>query len=133
MLFGVRRYYPSIAFPYFEGEHPEFSKERGIIYDLGADDQGAEGQTFLDSQIAHEILHCCEPEHCEQMRTQMRHARNHGGISGPAAVAQRPQDALRFAASRSSRALVRATSSSADRFGAVPKNTSSGVWPRKAA
>jgi hypothetical protein len=57
MLFGVRRYYPSIAFPYSEGQHPEFSKERGIIYDLGADDQGKEGQTFLDSQIAHEILH----------------------------------------------------------------------------
>jgi hypothetical protein len=41
-----------VAFPYFKGEHQEFEKERGIIYDMG---EG--GQWFLDSEIAHEILH----------------------------------------------------------------------------
>jgi hypothetical protein len=52
ILFGVRRYVPCLAFPYSKGEHQEFEKERGIIYDMG---EG--GQWFLDSQIAHEILH----------------------------------------------------------------------------
>src|SRR5450432_1356685 len=96
--------------------------------------RGGSGARVLPAR-PHAILgpRCCEPEHSEQMRTQMRHARNHGGISGPAAKAQRPQDVLRFAVRRISRAFVRATSSSADRFGAVPKNTSSGVWPRNAA
>ena len=42
-----------MAFPFFEGEHAEFERERGIIYDNG----GEEGQTFLDSLIAHELLH----------------------------------------------------------------------------
>ena len=80
-----------------------------------------------------EIRPCCEPRHSERTCAQLRHARNHGEISGPAAGAQRPHDTLRFAARRSSRAFARAASSSTNRFGAVPKNTSSGVWPRKAA
>lgn len=53
VLFCVRRYFPSIAFPFLKGENSEFQRERGIIYDNG----GEEGQWFLDSQIAHEILH----------------------------------------------------------------------------
>jgi hypothetical protein len=52
MLFGVRRYFPSIAFPFSNGQHHKFEKERGIIYD-----EGNGGQWYLDSQIAHEILH----------------------------------------------------------------------------
>jgi hypothetical protein len=57
VLFGVRRYRPSIAFPFQDGEDPEFEKERGIIYDVGADASGQPGQRYLDSLIAHEILH----------------------------------------------------------------------------
>lgn len=44
---------PSIAFAFFEGENLEFERERAIIYDNG----GEKGQLFLDSQIAHELLH----------------------------------------------------------------------------
>jgi len=57
LLFGVRRYCPSVAFPFCDTQHPEFQKERGIIYDLGATFHGGEGQLYLDSQIAHELLH----------------------------------------------------------------------------
>ena len=53
VFFCVRRYCPSIAFPFFEGENIEFERERGIIYDNG----GEAGQLYLDSLIAHEILH----------------------------------------------------------------------------
>ncbi len=53
VFFCVRRYCPSIAFPFFEGENIEFERERGIIYDNG----GETGQLYLDSLIAHEILH----------------------------------------------------------------------------
>jgi len=42
----------SIAFPFWQGEDGEFRKERGIIYD-----KGFGGQWYLDSQIAHELLH----------------------------------------------------------------------------
>jgi hypothetical protein len=76
---------------------------------------------------------CSEPQHSEETGAQLRHARNHGGISDPAAGAQRLHETPRFVARRSSRAFARAASSSPERFGAVPKNTSSGVWPRKAA
>jgi hypothetical protein len=76
-------------------------------------------------------------KHSEGMCTQVQHAGNHGGISdaelGSGAVVRRPQEALRFAARRSSRAFVRAAANSAGRFGADSKYTSSGVWPRKAA
>jgi hypothetical protein len=53
VVFCVRRYVPSVAFPFFEGQNDEFERERAIIYDNG----GEEGQLFLDSQIAHELLH----------------------------------------------------------------------------
>lgn len=53
IFFVVRRYVPSIAFQYAADDEPEFSKERGIIYDEG----GAGMQRYLDSEIAHEILH----------------------------------------------------------------------------
>jgi hypothetical protein len=53
ILFFVRRHVPSVAFRYCVGQHPEFEKERAIIYDMG----GVGGQTYLDSLIAHEILH----------------------------------------------------------------------------
>ena len=53
IFFCVRRWVPSVAFPYIDGEHPEFQCERGIIYDNG----GWEGQTHLSSQIVHELLH----------------------------------------------------------------------------
>lgn len=53
MIFCVRRWVPSVAFPFFEGENTEFERERAIIYDNGGDG----GQVFLDSLIAHEILH----------------------------------------------------------------------------
>jgi len=55
VFFCVRRYVPSVAFPFCQGQHMEFERERGIIYDNG----GAAGQWYLDSQIAHEILHLC--------------------------------------------------------------------------
>ncbi len=54
VLFFVRRWHPSIAFPFHRGAHPDFEKERGIIYDMGG---LQDGQPHLDSQIAHEILH----------------------------------------------------------------------------
>jgi hypothetical protein len=53
VFFCVRRYFPSIAFQFFEGENIEFERERGIIYDNG----GEAGQLYLDSLITHEILH----------------------------------------------------------------------------
>jgi hypothetical protein len=53
VVFCVRRWVPSVAFPFFEGENVEFEQERAIIYDNG----GTAGQLFLDSLIAHEILH----------------------------------------------------------------------------
>jgi hypothetical protein len=53
LFFCVRRYYPSIAFPFFVGENVEFERERGIIYDNGGD----AGQWYLASEIAHEVLH----------------------------------------------------------------------------
>jgi hypothetical protein len=53
VVFCVRRWVPSVAFPFFEGENVEFDRERAIIYDNG----GEAGQLFLDSQIAHELLH----------------------------------------------------------------------------
>jgi hypothetical protein len=53
MLFCVRRYYPSISFPFYDGQNAEFRCERGIIYDKG----GNGGQRYLDSLIAHELLH----------------------------------------------------------------------------
>jgi len=53
VVFCVRRYVPSVAFPFFKGEHTEFERERAIIYDNG----GEGGQLFLDSLIAHELLH----------------------------------------------------------------------------
>lgn len=34
-LFGVRRYCPSVAFPYADGQDQAFETERGIIYNLG--------------------------------------------------------------------------------------------------
>ena len=80
------------------------------------------------------VQQCCAPEHSEQMCTQLRHACNYGGISdaAPEIVGQRPQDAILFVARRNPRAFVRASANSAGRFGAVPKYTSSGVWPRNA-
>lgn len=53
VFFCVRRYVPSVAFKFREGESSEFEKERGIIYDNG----GHRGQIYLASLIAHEILH----------------------------------------------------------------------------
>src|ERR1700730_6708511 len=53
IVFCVRRCVPSVAFPYYEGQNIEFERERAIIYDNG----GEAGQSFLDSQIAHELLH----------------------------------------------------------------------------
>lgn len=53
VFFLVRRYVQSVAFPFFIGENAEFEKERSIIYDNG----GETGQLFLDSLIAHELLH----------------------------------------------------------------------------
>jgi hypothetical protein len=53
VIFCVRRYFPSIAFPYTKDQNVEFEKERAIIYDNG----GETGQIYLDSEIAHEILH----------------------------------------------------------------------------
>jgi hypothetical protein len=53
LVFCVRRWVPSVAFPFFEGVNVEFERERAIIYDNG----GEAGQLFLDSLIAHELLH----------------------------------------------------------------------------
>jgi hypothetical protein len=53
VVFCVRRCVPSVAFPFFEGQNVEFERERAIIYDNGGD----AGQLFLDSLIAHELLH----------------------------------------------------------------------------
>jgi hypothetical protein len=53
VFFCVRRWVPSVAFPFFKGQDIEFEKERAIIYDNG----GYAGQRFLDSQIAHELLY----------------------------------------------------------------------------
>ena len=53
VVFCVRRYVPSVAFPFFKDENTEFERERAIIYDNGGD----AGQLFLDSLIAHELLH----------------------------------------------------------------------------
>ena len=53
VFFCVRRHVRSVAFPFSKGQDIEFKKERGIIYDNG----GNEGQRYLDSLIAHEILH----------------------------------------------------------------------------
>jgi hypothetical protein len=53
VIFCVRRWVPSVAFPFVDGKNTEFERERAIIYDNG----GEEGQLFLDSLIAHEILH----------------------------------------------------------------------------
>ena len=67
----------------------------------------------------------------------MRHGRIHGGISEPLScsggVVRREHDAARFAARRFSRAAILAAASSSGRLVAVPKYTSSGVWPRNAA
>ncbi len=54
VAFGVRRYVPSVSFPFFRGDAAEFEKERAIIYDNGGP---KEGQRALDSLIAHELLH----------------------------------------------------------------------------
>ncbi len=48
VVFCVRRWVPSVAFPFFKGENVEFERERAIIYDNG----GEAGQLFLDSLIA---------------------------------------------------------------------------------
>lgn len=53
VFFIVRRWCSSVAFTFKEGQHTEFECERGIIYDNG----GSDGQKFLVSLIAHEILH----------------------------------------------------------------------------
>ncbi len=53
ILLCVRRHTCSVAFRYCNGQNPEFEKERAIIYDMG----GVGGQAYLDSLIAHEILH----------------------------------------------------------------------------
>lgn len=53
VIFCVRRWAPSVAFPFSDGQNVEFERERAIIYDNGGD----AGQLFLDSQIAHELLH----------------------------------------------------------------------------
>jgi len=53
VVFCVRRWVPSVAFPFFEGQDVEFERERAIIYDKG----GEAGQSFLASLIAHELLH----------------------------------------------------------------------------
>jgi hypothetical protein len=54
LLFCVRRHECPIAFSFSQGQNAEFEKERGIIYDNG----GHPGsQIYLDSAIAHEILH----------------------------------------------------------------------------
>jgi hypothetical protein len=53
VVFCVRRCVPSVAFPFFKGVNVEFERERAIIYDNG----GGAGQLFLDSLIAHELLH----------------------------------------------------------------------------
>jgi hypothetical protein len=85
---------------------------------------GPSGLAILPRDPEGAVAPCCAPGHFEQLRTQMRHARSHGGMVGPAAGAQRPQDALRFAARRRSRAFDRASSNSAARFRADPTNTS---------
>jgi hypothetical protein len=55
ILFCVRRDEPpSVAFRYCVGQHPEFEKERAIIYNMGGN---GIRQEYLDSLIAHEILH----------------------------------------------------------------------------
>lgn len=53
VFFCVRRHHPSLAFPFREGDNSEFDRERAIIYDRG----GAGGQRYLESLLAHEILH----------------------------------------------------------------------------
>ena len=55
ILFFVKRNgVSSIAFPYFSTENTEFERERGIIFDMGGI---TTGQTYLESQIVHELLH----------------------------------------------------------------------------
>ena len=53
VVFCVRRWVPSVAFPFTTGQDVEFEKERAIIYDNG----GELGQWYLDSLISHELLH----------------------------------------------------------------------------
>jgi hypothetical protein len=78
ILFCVRRDLApsSIAFPFWVGEHCEFQKERGIIYD-----KGVGGQWYLDSQIAHELLHLFGAVDLEDSKIPVTHKETRTAIT----------------------------------------------------